>query len=389
MNIGGFSFTKALPILSSLFVNGLAGGFVWPYLPILLSERGLAPNRIGIVLGTASLLILVFRIPLGKLLDRIQLPGRWVRLAILLPFPITVYLTINTRNPFWLVGAVFLLNLARLPFLPMGLSALKRLSEQEKKPFSPLIFVGTHHLFLGILGMLAGGMIGMSGLHKTLDLVILLVLFGSLPLIWQTDRFLSRRTPKPQPGVWKLGRTETLVLSSFFFLHLVNAPLLPFTELYMKLQTLHSDWIPWVAGIAELSMVITAIVLSRVRMTMGSSGIMIVASGILALRMFLYAMTPSAVGVLWISMLDGITSGIFWMGGIGWVALRTQGRGTFNQLSGLLDIVVITGGAAGTLVFGWAVSRWGFPGASGRLAGLNLLSPLLLILAGRKAWNPH
>ena len=213
-----FLITKNLPIFSSLFVNGLAGGFVWPYLPILLSERGLAANRIGIVLGTASLLILVFRIPLGRLLDRSQLPGRWVRLALLLPFPITVYLTINTRNPLWLAGAVFLLNLARLPFLPMGLSALKRLSEEGKKPFSPLIFVGTHHLFLGILGMLAGGMIGLSGLHKTLTLVILLVLFGSLPLIWQTDRVHSRPHPNPPPPAagHSIGQ-KNLSCPPFFF----------------------------------------------------------------------------------------------------------------------------------------------------------------------------
>ena len=82
---------------------------------------------------------------------------------------------------------------------------------------------------------------------------------------------------------------------------------------------------------------------------------------------------------------DGLASGIFWMIGLAW--RRMQGEKVFNQLAGFVDTVIITGGAAGTLLFGWVVSRWGFPGVCGRLAHLNLLSPLLLFSAGQEAWG--
>ncbi len=387
MNSKGHSFPGTLPVLSALFVNGLAGGFVWPYLPILLSDRGLHPDRIGLVLGTASLLILLFRLPLGRLLDWSHLPDRWIRIILLVPFPCTLLLTIHAGDPVWLITAIFLLHLARMPFLPLGLACLKRLSEKRKVPFSPLIFVGSHHLFLGVLGLLAGWVVLLSGLHKTLLLVVILMFAGSLPLLFQSnepppDRISSPKTPRILPE-----RAEGLVLSSFFLLHLVNAPLLPFTELYMKRQTSHGAWIPWIAAIAELTMVATAIALFRNQGRFESRWMIMIASGVLALRMLLYSTTPSAAGILWISLLDGLTSGIFWMVGIGWVALRMEGRGEFNQLAGFVDIAVVTGGAAGTLLFGWAVSRWGFPGACGRLAPLNLLAPLCLILAGRNAWH--
>lgn len=119
----------------------------------------------------------------------------------------------------------------------------------------------------------------------------------------------------------------------------------------MKRQTSHGAWIPWIAAIAELAMVATAIALFRNQTRLKSRWMIMMASGVLALRM--------------------------------------EGRGAFNQLAGFVDIVVATGGAAGTLLFGWAVSRWGFPVACGRLAPLNLLAPLCLTLAGREAWRPR
>ncbi|MHB1606544.1 MAG: MFS transporter [Leptospirales bacterium] len=381
------SSIRTVQILSALFVNGLAGGFVWPYLPILLSRKGLPPDQIGVVLGLASLLILLFRIPLGRLLDHTAIPARVIRIILFIPFPIALLLTIYAREAAGLVLAIFLLHLARLPFLPLGLAILKRMAEKRKKPFSPLLFVSAHHLFLGVLGIVAGGIIMASGLHRTFLLVASLLAAGVLPLFLRTERPPERTVPPKKPPRMKPDRQEKLVLLSFFFLHLVNAPLLPFTELYMKRHPVHLAWVPWIAAIAELTMVVTALVLSRVRIRSESRWMMASASGILALRMVLYWSRPSSVGILGISLLDGLTSGIFWMVGLGWVARRMQGEKAFNQLAGYVDVVIITGGAFGTLLFGWAVLRWGFPGACGRLAPLNLLSPLLLFLAGREVWR--
>ena len=226
-----------------------------------------------------------------------------------------------------------------------------------------------------------------SGLHKTLILVTIFLIAGSLPLFLQNDGSPSRSTPTSKPPRLIPDRREKLILLSFFFLHLVNAPLLPFTELYMKRQPSHVAWIPWIAAIAELTMVVTALALSRSSARSESRWLMAFASVILALRMALYWSRPSGLGILGISVLDGLSSGIFWMIGLAWVARRMQGEKVFNQLAGFVDIVIITGGAAGTLLFGWAVSRWGFPGACGRLAPLNLLSPLLLFVAGKEAWG--
>lgn len=378
---------SAIPwiLLSSLLVNGVAGGFVWPFFPILLSEKGFSPSSIGIVLGASNLLVLLVRVPLGRWLDLRQ---HLRSSLLLLPFPFALFFLSNSRSAVLLAALIILLPLFRLPILPLVLSRFKSHAESRRVSFSPFFFVGSQHFFLGIMGLLAGALIIPLGPERTLSWVWFICLAGLLPLLLAPAPRESGVAPEIlSSGRPVLDRGTLLVLVSFFSFHFVNAPLLPFAELYMKRHTGHEGWIPWIAGIAEIFMVISAWGVSRLRSLPLARLGLVFASIFLALRLGLYGLDPSAPGLLWISCLDGIASGLFWMGSIAWVAERTGRRRIFNQLAGYLDLMVMTGGACGTFLFGYANSSWGFGGASLRFLALSFLAPALLFLAGKGAWT--
>ncbi|MCL5259371.1 MAG: MFS transporter [Nitrospirae bacterium] len=378
-------------VLSALFVNGMAGGFVWPYFPIFLAEAGLTKSSIGLVLGISNILVFLVRLPLGRWLDhshghRFDIP----LVAMLLAFPALLFLLPHTRSPAALVLLVLALALARLPFLPLGLARLKKQSDLEKKRFSPLLFVGAHHFFLGALGLLAGAVIVAIGIGKTFSALWVVVLLAMSPLLMPTPSGDGDTHPPPPPRLLP-DREEVLVLLSFFFFHLVNAPLLPFAELYMKTNTRHPGWIPWIAAIAEIFMVVTALPTSRHTSVSSARLVLVTASGALALRMALYGFSPSAKGLLEIAILDGISSGLFWMASLKWVAERSGKDNTFNQMSGYVDLTVMTAGALGIILFGWVDGRIGFAGEQDSPGSFSrntiILAPAFLLLAGKRSWS--
>jgi hypothetical protein len=365
----------------------MAGGFVWPYFPILLSVNGFSSTAIGLVLAISNLLVILVRLPLGRWLDQSH---HFRSSLLLLPFPFALYFLSSSRSALLLVALITLLPLFRLPILPLVLSRVKSHSEAIRSSFTPFYFVGIQHFFLGILGLLAGAIMIPLGPERTLSWVWLVCLVGLLPLLFAPSPRGPGEHPENLPADrLALDRTTLLILGAFFAFHFVNAPLLPFAELYMKRHTVHPGWIPWIAAIAEIFMVVSAWGVSRSRSVRLARQGLVFASFFLALRLGFYGLSPTAPGFLWIACLDGIASGLFWTGSISWVAVRTGPGRTFNQLAGYLDLMVMTGGAGGTLLFGWASSRWGFDGSSLRFLPLSFLAPLLLLMAGKGAWSPN
>ncbi len=286
-------------VLSALFVNGIAGGFVWPYFPIFLSGAGLSKSQVGLVLGVSNILVFLVRLPLGRWLDhshghRFDLPLT----AILLAFPALLFVLPHTRSPAALILLVLALGLARLPFLPLGLARLKRQSDLEKKQFSPLLFVGAHHFFLGILGLLAGAIIVSFGTGKTFAVLWLVVLLSMTPLLLPASPENKEDNLPPAPPRLLPNTEEILILLSFFFFHQGKSSLLPFLELKVKTHTHQPGWTGWIAAIAEVVMVITAFSLSRLTSVASARIALVIASGALALRMALYGFSPSAAGIL-------------------------------------------------------------------------------------------
>ena len=131
-------------IFAILFVNGVAGGFVWPYFPVILAGGGLSPGAIGLVLGGASALALLFRLPLARGLDRG--PGRFPAPFLLL-FPLFLFPVSGPRPGALLACLVVLLTLFRLPFLPLALALATSSARRERREFSPTSFVGGGSIF--------------------------------------------------------------------------------------------------------------------------------------------------------------------------------------------------------------------------------------------------
>jgi nitrate/nitrite transporter NarK len=102
-------------VLSALFVNGIAGGFVWPYFPIFLAGAGLSKSQVGLVLGISNILVFLVRLPLGRWLDhshghRFDLPLT----GMLLAFPALLFFLPHTRSPAALILLVLALGLGQV-----------------------------------------------------------------------------------------------------------------------------------------------------------------------------------------------------------------------------------------------------------------------------------
>jgi MFS family permease len=376
--------------VASLFVNGLAGGYLWPFLPIILQTSGVSPAGIGLVFAAGNIFILSLRLPLGYLMDHCHPLGRLRAGLLLIPFPALVAMIVRVHHAGPAILSVLALHVSRMPFLPLSLALLKIAAEKGKRHFTPHVFVIVQHLFLGGLGLLAGITVLGLGVQRTFLSVtaVIFIVVASL---------LFMGFPSAPPAQFRTKRAwyvpdlkETLMLASFFSFHLVNAPILPFAEIYMKSVAPHVSWVPWTAGIAEIAMALTAAALIPLNRSRSRSfWILISASAVLACRMGGYSLSPGAPETLVISLLDGYSSGAFWIVSLSWAAGRMAGRDGFNQLAGYVDVAVAVGGILGNIAFGWGVGRWGFPGASGMFLPLNLLAPLFLVLAGRTAWTPH
>jgi predicted MFS family arabinose efflux permease len=168
------------------------------------------------------------------------------------------------------------------------------------------------------------------------------------------------------------------MLLAFFSFHFVNAPLLPFTELFLRGITKNSSFIPLVSALAELTMVIMSLVyarwLSRLPITK------VILAGFLAqpLRLLALANAHSPWAILAIAILDGWGAGLFAMTSLIWARERVGENQMFNQFVGYIDLAVVLGGVLGSFTAGAMISKWGFSGFAARDIWPSLLPPLFL-----------
>ncbi len=368
-------------VWAPLFVNGLMGEFVWPFITIILQQNGLHAGSIGVVLGLGNILPLLFRLPLGYILDRIQSPSRYLLLLFLFPLPLLLIVFSRIHDAAFGVVLALLLWVGRLPYIPLSLAMFqtRTLSRTGRKTLNSFVLV--QHLFLGTIGLAAGVILYFLNLSSTLTVVGFVTLalniwifYSPLPVV-ANDSKEKEQVPFLIPGI-----TETLMLLAFFSFHFINAPLLPFTELYLKSLTGNNSFIPWVSAVAETTMVIVALIygrwLSRLPVTL------VVITGFLAQPVRLYALSRahSPGAILAIAVLDGLGAGLFSTTSLIWAREQAKENRIFNQFIGYIDIVVVLGGVLGSVFAGAMIGHWGFSGFTRRAIWLSLAAPLLLIL---------
>lgn len=364
-----------------LFANGLMGEFVWPFISIILQGNGLQEGRIGLVLGLGNLLPLLFRIPLAYLLDRIESPTRFMLLLFLLPLPILLICFSSIHDALYGVIIALLLWVGRLPYLPLSLALF---NQKNTLPSSRKVlnsFVLVQHFILGIVGLLAGATLYFIGITQALVGVGILTLVLN---IWIVSTYIPAENRIPSGGTKRVpflfpGKAEIWMLLAFFSFHFVNAPLLPFTELFLRGITKNSSFIPLVSALAELTMVVMSLIYSRWLSTLPISRVILASFLAQPLRLFALSHAHSPQAILAIALLDGWGAGLFAMTSLIWARERARENQVFNQFVGYIDLAVVLGGVLGSFTAGEMISRWGFTGFASRDIVLSLLPPFFLL----------
>ena len=232
-----------------LFANGLMGEFVWPFISIILQGNGLQDSSIGLVLGFGNLLPLIFRVPLGYVLDRIASPSRFLLLLFLLPLPLLLIAFTSVHDAFYGVVLALLLWVGRLPYLPLSLALFDRKDAAPATRKALNSFVLVQHFILGIVGLFAGVALYFFSISSALETVGILTLLLNIWIVSTHKPAPDRISPKTKsPRILFPGKAEIWMLLAFFSFHFVNAPLLPFTELFLRGITKKQQLYPFGLG---------------------------------------------------------------------------------------------------------------------------------------------
>jgi MFS family permease len=371
-------------------------GVVMPFLAKFLSERGWRDDAIGLAIGTAGLGVCLMQTPAGFLVD-------WVRQRRALVFGSSLVL-----------GTCYGL----LPLLPAKWWAI-----------DPLLFVSglSGAFFAPLLGALALGLVGHSGLNRTMGsnqawnhagniaaaltamlivgwwgiqsvfyaVTVVSVLAAGSVLLIRPDELDERRASgiggdhggadKPVGFRALLSdRRVAILFAATALFHLANAPVMPLVGLYVAKLGGTDRQVAAVVLVAQTVMIPVALASGRLCDRWGRKPVLAIGFLVLPLRIFLYSLTTNPWMLVALQSLDGIGAGIYGVAIVAICADLTRGRGRFNALQGLIATALSVGGVIGPLSAGFLVQHLGFAVAFDAFAAVAAIAAGLFL-----GWMPE
>jgi MFS family permease len=373
-------------------------GVVMPFLAKFLSERGWRDDAIGLAIGTAGLGVCLMQTPAGFLVD-------WVRRRRALVFGSSLVL-----------GTCYGL----LPLLPSKWWAI-----------DPLLFVSglSGAFFAPLLGALALGLVGHSGLNRTMGsnqawnhagniaaaltamlivgrwgiqsvfyaVTVVSVLAAGSVLLIRPDELDERRASGIGGGGDHGGadkpvgfrallsdRRVAILFAATALFHLANAPVMPLVGLYVAKLGGTDRQVAAVVLVAQTVMIPVALASGRLCDRWGRKPVLAIGFLVLPLRIFLYSLTTNPWMLVALQSLDGIGAGIYGVAIVAMCADLTRGRGRFNALQGLIATALSVGGVIGPLSAGFLVQHLGFAIAFDAFAAVAAIAAGLFL-----GWMPE
>ena len=156
---------KHLPLIGFYFFSFAALGALFPFIPPLLSDRGLSGADIGWVMVMLPLSGMILPPLWGALADALRMRMRLIRLASL-GCAAAVWLLIPARSLWSVMGAFLLLSILRVPLVPLADAVTCAALGGRTSDFGKIRVFGSVGFALAVLGM---GLV--EGTHSALLLV--------------------------------------------------------------------------------------------------------------------------------------------------------------------------------------------------------------------------
>lgn len=353
-----------------------------PFLALYYRQSGLTEGQIGLLAGIPPLLGLIAAPLWGALADATQQHKRLLALAVVGTAGAVALLS-QIASLGWLVPVVALYAFCNTPIMPLVDNSVLLLLGDRKADY------GKHRLWgavgWGVAAPVLGALIERFGLSWAFSAALLLL--GSC--LYAVQRLAVQPVSMGQP-FWQgmrffVTRWPWIVFLITLFLNGVAAGV-GHNFLFLYLDQLHAS--KTLMGLSLLVEAVSEVPVfffgNRLLQRWGARGLLLVALGANALRMFSYALMPAAWLVLPIHLLHGLTFSAMWIAGVSY-ANRAAPPGMGATAQGLLSGVSLgLAGATGALV-GGVLYEWSGPALMFAWSGVVVLVGFLFFaLAGRQ-----
>lgn len=387
-------------LYGSYFLCMAGIGFILPYLPLYLHQRGLSESAIGFV-WTAAALAGLLQFPLGVWSDRLRARKPFLLAA----------LAVLTAATFFLHGAAGALGLGVLAvfFAENGpcRATVESLAGAEAVHLAPPSEVGAA---LGALrfwrpiGIMAVALLGGVLIDRgyTLD-SILLMLVGVQGLAFVAALFIHENQTNPSHDrkegeeihrfarneksishPWRDGSLWVFVVAMVLF-HAAAAPGGAYLGLFVKHDLGANDgFLPYLFIVMMLAWMVLVRPAGRWADRLGRKPLLVLGWSAMTVRLALLAAAQSPGQILFIQLLDGLAQGLFGVLAAAWVTDRFADPRRAGEAQVLVGSCLVLGSALGPLLAGLVMPALGYRGLFVLLAGVAGAATLLLLL-----WVPE
>lgn len=381
----------------SMFLSVAAFGFLEPFVPLYLELSGLARGEIGLVSGIGTGLALLIQPLLGRLSDRLD-----ARRPLMLAAALTAgaaYLSYRSAEgllPFVLltalgVNGVMYLNTANA-VLVSRLAAQEGPKSARAGTFAAYrIWGSVGYVVVSLLsGWVLGRALGAQALasraavapiflYGPLLFLLVAVLIGFLPDPKRRAAPTGGESDALPAGPRQVGlRNLDQFLRAYFFYVFAYAGCAAYISLHLRSLGATPFWITGVFASGVICEVLVMSQAGRICDRFGRRPLLAVAFLAMPVRLALYVVAGSPLGVLWVQLLHGVNFGIMATVAITFVSdlCSEAERGAMQaRLTATSGIAAATGPAVG----GWIAQQWGLPWTFGVMACVAAVGAALFV----------
>jgi MFS family permease len=387
-------------LYGSYFLCMAGVGFILPYLPLYLHQKGLSESALGFV-WTASALAGLLQFPLGVWSDRLRARKPFLLAA----------LAVLTATTFLLHGASGALALGVLAVLfaengPCR-ATVESLAGAEAVHLAPPSQVGAALGALrfwrpiGIMAVaLASGVLidqhyGLGSILLMLVIVQGLAFVAALFIHESQARPNHDRkgaVPPPLPygcgsnssHPWRDGRLWIFAVAMVLF-HAAAAPGGAYLGLFVKYDLGASDgFLPYLFIVMMVAWMVLVRPAGRWADRLGRKPLLVLGWSAMTVRLALLAVATSPEQILFIQLLDGLSQGLFGVLAAAWVTDRFADPRRAGSAQVLVGSCLVLGSALGPLLAGLVVPTLGYRGLFALLAGIAAVATFVVLL-----WVPE
>lgn len=361
-----------LGLHGSYFFGVAAIGFILPFLPPLLDERGFSERSIGFIWTICALTSLI-QFPTGLWSDRL---GRRK------PFLIAAQavLTLATLLLPWVYKWYLVLPIVVL-FAENGpcRSIVESLSGAEAAALSRPEHVGAaigalrfwKPIGVVLTALLSGWIVKSHGLNNALYPLAVLQVLGLIcvfliqePPHFSQENIQSREEPTGKRGLREIflkDRGLWAFVAAMILFHIANAPGGVYLSLFLK-KELHAG--SNVLSTAFIVSMVAWMIVSRpaggIADRVGRKPLLIAGWALMSLRLLFVSFAQTPTHVVINQALDGLSNGLFAVMAAAWVADRIPGR--VGEAQAIVGTSLVLGSAIGPAAAGLFVRSLGYRG---------------------------